>query len=255
VRPLHWLLFCISLLLGGQSLAQDLEDENPIPPAPANLVLDEARVFARDPQRLAVVSETLGILEDRHGYRLYLATYSTLIGRSLKDQAALLEAKWLAGQPGMVLVLEVDSYKFQFGQAPPLKDEIEPGKVIERIRPTDFSFVELEHIISELDAPLKAATADRAAFAETLSTGLAAKLSITLDQRAAAPVGNTRGRMVILAIGLLAVTGLLALLAVAGLKRAEARSRDRLVFPKAAVGIRLGAPYGGGKVSSRHFGK
>jgi hypothetical protein len=42
---------------------------------------------------------------------------------------------------------------------------------------------------------------------------------------------------------------------VAGLNRAEARSLVRYVFPKVSVGTRLGAPYGGGKISSRSFGR
>ena len=254
MSSLHRLVFCISLLLTAFARAQDPE-EFPLPPAPANQILDEARLFSREPQRLAIIAETLAALEDRHGSRLYLAISDTLLGRSLKDQAALLEAKWLAGQPGMVLVLEADSFKFRFGQAPPIKEELEPGNTIERTRPTDFSRVELERIIAELEEPLRAATTDRAVFAETLGTGLAVEISNILDQRAAAPASNTRGRMIVLAIGLLAFTGLLALLAVAGLKRAEARARERLVFPKVAVGTRLGAPYGGGKVASRHFGQ
>ena len=59
--------------------------------------------------------------------------------------------------------------------------------------------------------------------------------------------------MIILAVGLLAGTGLVALLVVAGLKRAESKALERFVFPKIGVGMRLGAPYGGGKVSSRSF--
>jgi hypothetical protein len=61
--------------------------------------------------------------------------------------------------------------------------------------------------------------------------------------------------MIVLAIGLISVAGLVSLLVVAGLRRAEARSLERYVFPKIAVGGRLGAPYGGGKVSSRSFGR
>ena len=69
----------------------------------------------------------------------------------------------------------------------------------------------------------------------------------------AAPKDHTRARMIVLAIGLLAGTGLLALLVVAGLKRAESKAQERYVFPQVNVGMRLGAPYGGGKISSRSF--
>ena len=75
-----------------------------------------------------------------------------------------------------------------------------------------------------------------------------------LDERAAAPEGKTKGRLILLAVGFGAAIGLISLLVVAGLKRAEAKALERFVFPKATVGIRLGAPFGGGKVSSRSFG-
>jgi hypothetical protein len=252
VRVAHRLLICLLFLVAACGVRA--EEEFPIPTAPENRVLDEARLFARDPERLAVISETLAALEAKHGYRLYFATYNTLIGRTLKDQARLLQENWLGGQPGMVLLLEADSYKFQFGQAPPVREEIEPGNTVVRSRPTEFAAIELERMIAELEEPLQAATTDRQSFAETLSTGLAGRISASLDQRAAESGGGTRSRMVVLAVGLLAFTGLLALLVVAGLKRAEARARERFVFPKVAVGMRLGAPYGGGKVISRSFG-
>jgi hypothetical protein len=254
VRVVNCLLCCLGFLVAAVGLRAQEEEEFPVPPAPENRVLDDARLFARNPERLAVISETLAALEAKHGYRLHFAIYNTLIGRTLKDQAGLLERKWLAGQPGMVLVLEADSFKFQFGQAPPVQEEIEPGNTVERFRPTDFAPIELEHMIAELEEPLQDATTDRQMFAEALATGMAGRISALLDQRAAAPAGTSRSRMVVLAIGLLALTGLLALLVVAGLKRAEARARERFIFPKVAVGTRLGAPYGGGKVSSRSFG-
>ena len=96
---------------------------------------------------------------------------------------------------------------------------------------------------------------DGAEFAERLGTGIAGGVSAVLDEQAARPEGATKGRTVLLAIGLIAAAGLVALFVVAGLKRAEAKSLERYVFPKISVGTRLGAPYGGGKISSRSFGR
>ena len=280
MRVAYRLLLCLLFLAAACGV--QAEEEFPVPPAPDNGVLDEARLFARDPQRLAVISETLAALHARHGYRLYLATYNVLIGRTLKDQTEILQQTWLGGRPGMVLVLEVDSFKFRFGQAPPVEEQIEPGNTVVHSRPTDFAPIEIERMIGEMAETLLAARTanamdlpagrairansdgefnaspagpfDRQSFAENLATGMASRISARLDERAAAPAGGSRSRMVVLAIGLLALTGLLALLVVAGLKRAEARAGERYLFPKVAVGMRLGAPYGGGKVSSRSFG-
>lgn len=282
MRVVHRLLLCFWLFVAG-SLVRAQEEEFPVPPAPENRVLDEARLFAREPQRLAVISETLAMLEAKHGYRFYVAIYNVLIGRTLKDQTELLQGKWLGQQAGMVLVIEADSFKFRFGQRPLEEEKLEPGNTVVRSSPADFAPIELERMIGEIEESLRAARTanaldadakvevlskgdgefdasparpfDRQLFAENLSTGLAGRIAAELEQRAAAPVGGTRSRMVVLAIGLLAFTGLLALLVVAGLKRAEAKARERFVFPKVAVGVRLGAPYGGGKVSSRSFGR
>ena len=282
MRVVYRLLLCFWLFVAG-SVVRAQEEEFPIPAVPESRVLDEARLFAREPQRLAVISETLAMLEAEHGYRFYVAIYNILIGRTLKDQTERLQEKWLGQQPGMVLVIEADSFKFRFGQLPPEEEKIEPGNMMVRSRPTDFAPIELERMIGEIEESLRAARTekaldadakvevlskgdgefdasrakpfDRQLFVENLSTGLVGRISDELDHRAAAPPGGTRSRMVVLAIGLLAFTGLLALLVVAGLKRAEARARERYVFPRVAVGMRLGAPYGGGKVSSRSFGR
>ena len=249
------LLFLWTLIPVAPVLAQG-EDENPVPPAPENLILDEARLFARQPERLQAIATALAALEEKHnGYRLYFAIYDSLIGSSPEDRAEALQKKWLGEQPGAVLVLESDSFRWAYGQAPPLKQEAEPGNIVERERPTGLSELDKQNIHRNLEqALLPLVNKDRQAFAETLGPGVAREISALLDQRAAVPAGG-RSRMVLLSIGLLAVVGLVALLVVAALKRVEARSRERYVFPKVTVGIRLGAPYGGGKVGTREFGR
>jgi hypothetical protein len=248
------LLFLWTLLLAVPALAQDA-DGLEVPPAPQNLILDEARLFSRQPERLQAIATALAALEEKHGYRLYFAVYDTLIGHSLEEQATTLREKWLGDQPGAVLVLEADSFLYLLGQAPPLEQEIEPGKKVQRDRPTDLSPIDQGNIKLNLEPVLVPVGRDRQAFAETLGTGFAREIGTLLDQRAAIPAGAGRSRMVLLAIGLLAVVGLVALLVVAALKRVEARSKERYVFPKVGVGLRLGAPYGGGKVSTREFGR
>ncbi|WP_035609331.1 hypothetical protein [Haloferula sp. BvORR071] len=246
------LAFLWTLLLAAPALAQD--EEIVVPPAPENLVLDTGRVFAREPEKLKAVAAALGALQDKHGYRLYFVVYDSLIGRTLEQQAAALQAKWLGEQPGMILVLESDSFSWRYGQAPPKEEELEPGNIVKRNRPTELSVFELKQIEGELEQSLLAVSKDRQAFAETLGTGVASGIGKLLDQRAAAPASSSRTRTALLSIGLIAVAGLVSLLVVAVLKRAEAKARERYVFPKVGVAMRLGAPYGGGKVSARDFG-
>lgn len=243
------------LLLWGTAMSGRAQDEEFVPPpAPEDRLLDESRVLAREPERRQAITAALAELEAKHGFRMYFVLYDSLFGRSLSGRAQELQAAWLGGKPGMVLVLETDTRDFMVGQAELQKRELEPGTELELPGPTDLSSLDLSGILRELEGSLMTAH-DRSEFAERLGAGFARGVSAVLDQRAARPEGGTKGRMIALAIGLIAVTGLLALLVVAGLKRAEARSLERYVFPRISVGIRLGAPYGGGKVSSRRFGR
>jgi len=228
------------------------EEEDPLPPPPESRVLDSARLFAREPDRLAIITDTLAALETKHGVRIYFAIYDSIMSSNAADRARRLQKEWLGEQPGLVLVLESDSRTYRFGQAPPEQEEVEPGNRVQRWGATDLAPFELAALVEELKEPLLASK-DSQEFAETLGIGVARGVSTILDERAAAPAGGTKVRMVVLAIGVISVTGLLALLVVAGLKRAEAKSRERFAFPKVGVGIRLGAPYGGGKVVSRNF--
>jgi hypothetical protein len=112
--------------------------------------------------------------------------------------------------------------------------------------PKEFSPSDLGAIGRGMEESLRQAPSTEE-YAERLAIGLTTGISKVLDERAAAPEGTTRGRLVLLAVGFGAAAGLISLLVVAGLKRAEAKALERFVFP-------LGAPFGGGKVSSRSFG-
>lgn len=248
-------IFVAMLLLAGFAMPARAEDEafTP-PPAPEDRLHDESRVLARDEDRRREILDALAALEAKHGFRLYFVLYDSLYGRSLEDRARDLQEAWLRDQPGMVMVLETDSRTFRFSMPPPPEREIEPGTRLEMPRATDLSQLELSNVVRGLEGSLKTA-GEGAEFALRLGTGVAGGVSSVFDEQAARPDSVDKGRLILLAIGLFAVAGLVALLVVAGLKRAEARSLERYVFPKISVGIRLGAPYGGGKISSRNFGR
>lgn len=243
------LLLCAAL---AATVARADDEGFTAPPAPDDGILDQARMFARSPERHAAVAESLAGLEEKHGFRLYYALFDSLYGRSLEERAHVLRDAWLGDRPGMVLVLETDSRAFQIGRAEPGSRETEGGERIPVPGESELPLIELTGLIRGLEGPLRD-TADREAFAEKLGIGMAEGVAMILRERAAAPEGSTRPKMIALAVGLIAATGLIALLVVAGLKRAESKAMERYVFPKIGVGIRLGAPFGGGKVISRSF--
>ncbi|MCW1922242.1 hypothetical protein OKA05_06735 [Luteolibacter arcticus] len=244
---------CVALLwiVAGWLNAQELDDFT-APPPPADRVLDEARIFARSPDRHQAIAGALAALEEKHGFPFYYVLYSSLYGRNLSDRAHALQHAWLGDAPGIVLVLETDSRNFRVGQAASKKDEIRTGTMLPVAGPKELAPSDLAMIVRGMEESLRQA-ANGEEFAERLATGMTAGISTLLDERAAAPEGSTRSRLILLAVGFGAAAGLISLLVVAGLKRAEAKALERFVFPKATVGTRLGAPFGGGKVSSRSF--
>lgn len=60
-------------------------------------------------------------------------------------------------------------------------------------------------------------------------------------------------RVLMLGTGLMAGMLLIGLLVGAWIRRSDRKVTERLVFPEVTVGMRLGAPCGGGKISSRSF--
>ncbi|HEY1123156.1 MAG TPA: TPM domain-containing protein [Haloferula sp.] len=247
-------LLCVALLwmMAGWLHAQDADDFT-APPPPADGILDEARMFVRSPERHKAVAEALAALEEKHGYQFYFVLYSSLYGRSLEERAHDLQKAWLGDSPGMVLVLETDSKNFRQVQTPSKAENIPEGSNLPITGPKEFSPSDLGAILRTMYESLRQ-TSSSEDYAERLALGLTSGISKALDERAAAPEGSTKSRLVLLAVGFGAAAGLISLLVVAGLKRAEAKALERFVFPKANVGTRLGAPFGGGKVSSRSFG-
>ena len=248
-------IFIALLLLWGSALSGRAQEEPFVPPpAPEDRVLDESRVLVRDPERKEAITAALSALEGKHGFRMYFVLYDSLYGRDLAERARVLRQAWLGEQPGLVLLLETDSRTFKIDRPAALQKEVEPGTRLEIPEATDLSSMDLSEVLRQIEGSLMTA-GDGGEFAERLGTGIATGVSAVFDERAARPEGGSKGRTVLLAIGVIAAAGLVALLVVAGLKRAEAKSLERYVFPKISVGTRLGAPYGGGKVSSRSFGR
>ena len=248
------IIFVLLLLAGIAAPGRAQDDDFVPPPPPEDRLLDVSRVLARDEERRQAIVAALAELEAKHGFRIYYALYSSLYGRSLNERARQLQEAWLGDKPGLVLLLETDSRTYRFAMPVPRPREIEPGTKLEMPESSDLSLLDLSIVDRGLEGSLMTA-GDSAEFAKRLGTGVATGVSAVFDQQATRPAGGNRSRMILLAIGLISVAGLVALLVVAGLKRAEARSLERYVFPKISVGMRLGAPYGGGKISSRSFGR
>lgn len=246
-----WIGGCLLLLMlnAGARVAPELE----LAAMPEGRVLDEARLFANDPAALNALSAKLQDVSERTGYPVYLAVFGTLIGSEVEEQAVALRDAWLGEGPGMVVVLEADSGKYDFGWKAVREVEQESGErfpVMDRSEISPQGRIALRQAARALE-PLEKSSP---AAVERLAMAVIGGIEEAFRQEDPQDAAEKRLRFILLGVGLLAAVILVALLVVAWVRRSDAREAERLIFPKISVGMRLGAPGGGGKLSSRSFG-
>ncbi|BCX47167.1 hypothetical protein HAHE_10750 [Haloferula helveola] len=222
-----------------------------LPPSPEGHILDEARIFASEPERLAALSQRLTEFSDRTGFRLEVACHGSLIGTTPFGQAIRLRDEWLGEEPGMVVVMEMDGGKWELGWQEVRTVLTESGDEVPVLGPAAVSpqdRIAIRNRLAELP-PMRAGSMQDA---ETFIEVLLDELDLALSEEPDA--GPRRGHVLILGLGLLAGMLLVAMLVYAAVRRADRIAGDRFVFPDVKVEPRLGAPLGGGKVNSRSFG-
>lgn len=223
--------------------------ELPVPPRPANRVLDQARLFAVEPERRQAMEAKLAEFSERTGYQVEVAFFDNLIGVDLPEQSEQLKDEWLGDSPGLVLVVVTDSGQWRIGWAS-TPDVVTEGGAVPVLDEHDVAPQTRVELISTLRSLPRMETGSLDG-AERLVDALLAALepSFTPDER----TSGQRLRVWVLGIGALAGMVLLALMAVTLSRRGDAKRRDQWIFPDVPVGQRLGAAAGGGKISSRTF--
>jgi len=234
-------------------LAQELPGPD-VPPPPEGRILDQARLFEREPDRLEALSLKFRDFSERTGYPVYLAIHDSLIGSDTSERARLLADAWLGSASGVVVVFESDSGSYACEWRGPAERGLADadGTPVPTLGESDLPPQEELFVVRRLAAlgELEKSSADAV-------ERLALTLVGTLDhafRRSTDPYGRERTmRLVGLIVALLAFAGLLALAGLWALRRFERRGDERLVFPRVRVATRLGAPFGGGRISSRSF--
>ncbi len=249
-----WKCLLLVVAVAGIARCQDIPgaDGYPVPPKPAFQVIDEARIFQLEPDRLRAIAGRLRDLRERYDFPLYVAIHDSLIGTNTAEQAQRLQDAWIGKESGLVVVIETDSGRFSVGRPLRKSETFDIGAELPVMGPADLSQVELTGVLSRAAGRVLTIT-DRQARAETLAVGLAEEIGAVLEARRNEPEPRNKIRTIVLGVGLLAGCGLVAMVALAFLRRSESKAARRYVFPRIAVGQRLGAPYGGGRVSSRSF--
>jgi uncharacterized membrane protein YgcG len=230
---------------GGDSLAGV-----PLPPAPPARVLDEAGLFQRAPQRFDALSLRLRELQQAHGWSIYLAIYPSLLGMTPEHQASALQAAWNGDTAdGFLIVYESDSRVAAFGRPPEVPGALEGGRLAAAPRLAAF---ELNDVLARA-VERAAAQSEPADQVETLVGVVVDDLEAMLERKADPQRSLRRLRLALSIVGGLSAIALVALIATRIHARNERRRRRVHFLPAVHVGMRLGAPYGGGRVTARSF--
>lgn len=246
-----WLWLLMTLWLGA-AMGQEF---SPVPefPKPKRHIVDDGRLFFTEPGRLAAMEARLVALEEKHQFPVYVCIYSALIGSTVPERVQALQDQWVGNDsPGWVAVLETDNRVVALGIHPVKEVTFDGGSALPTPGPLDLTGFEQNSLRAQIVQATQGVD-DPTRQAEITVNLLAGGIDKILNARAAPPARNTRMRIAAVTVGLVAATALVGLLAVAWLRRSDARERQRFVFPEITVGTRLGAPYGGGKISSRGF--
>lgn len=245
VSGMRWWLWCCLLLAGtGVGVASVL------PERPPGRILDQARMFSSEPERLERLSKELEDVSVRSGHQLYVAIFDSLIGSDVEEQAFLLREKWLDREPGVVLVFESDSGRYVLDWVTAEGYRTEDGEWVPVVGEHDLLLRKQIQIRNQLRALGKGgATASDAVV--TVVTTLAKGVDTAFQAETEPPKWKLHWLM--LAAGLVAGMLLVGLLVGAWIRSSDRRSGERLYFPEVRVGMRLGAACGGGTVSQKSF--
>ncbi|MBX3740649.1 MAG: TPM domain-containing protein [Akkermansiaceae bacterium] len=221
--------------------------EDLVGPPPADGLVDRAGLGHRNAALVAKLREDIRQLRDDHGFQLYVLLESVLVSGDPQLLASRLRRNWIPKGDGMVLVFEMDTRSLGIGQS--FEQEADPTKAPPGQVPSYETNLILEKARMNVDA----------ASAESMLETFAAQVVDGYNEyflRKNQPVPGERSvKMGLIIVGGAAALALLGLMAALLVRRSDNRGGGRcFYFPDVQVSERLGAPYGGGEVSSRRFG-
>ncbi len=184
-------------------------------------------------------------LERDHGFRMFVVLERALISTTASDLASQLQQEWLPQGGGIVIVFESDTMNIGFGRQLSTTE----GMETEHEGMPAFTLVEIIstalYDMGEEESPQ--------VYIEKLVTEITAGTSEWFKLREAPVDSGQSLRLALVTIGSLSLLALCGMGIGWMMGKADKRQTSVRVFPETDVCERLGAPYGGGCVTTDDF--
>lgn len=229
----------------GQRAVPGSLDQSGLPEPPEFGIRDASGVFSRNSVVTRRIVDKIRDLEVDHGFRIFLMVEPLLLDATAPELAVRLQQAWLPDGDGLVVVMESDSRSAGFGPASKVAGE--SGENSGLVPSHEIASI-IRVAVTSTDKSLSPEV-----YAETLISNLVDGLRgyFASKSRPVPQARNIRfgllmaGLVTILALGAIAVGSLTRLRSLAGVQTYR--------FPVVDRPERLGAPSGGGQVTSRRF--
>lgn len=239
------ILWGAMLLSGmGQSLPDWLSQNGASKP-PDFGIRDEGGFFNKNSGATKRISDKLRKLEADHGFKIFLMVEPVLIATTAPELAAQLQQSWLPDGGGLVVVYESDNRSLGFGR------EVGGGA-----GETEIMGLVPAHDTAGILRRSKDATDLKLApeaYIEALMGNLVAEFESYFVRRAAPLPAGRSLRLGLLTVGALTLLALSAIIVGSLAKLPSVAGTRSYHFPAVDRPERLGAPCGGGNVTTRRF--
>ncbi|MBK1883079.1 TPM domain-containing protein [Luteolibacter pohnpeiensis] len=245
-----WFFGWLMMLVAGISCygqeAPSWIDQEDLPQPPAFGVLDEAGLYTRNPEGLRRISDLVRGLEQRHGFKIYVVIETVLDSEGNPGERAMkLYRAWLPKGNGLVVVFQRDTKILGFGRD---SEVAEDPDFLKQLVP---SYETTKILWDEWNGFDRSEAAEVSL--ENLVQSLVTKYERYFQSLEQPPPKWRAFRLWLMAIGGISVLALAAFALVWLVRRLGIDAPQQFHFPEMEVPERLGAPYGGGMVSSRRF--
>ncbi|HSJ04602.1 MAG: TPM domain-containing protein [Verrucomicrobium sp.] len=228
LRPLLILAAGFVPFVGGLQSA-----EPALPARPASHVYDDARVFS--PEQIQKLESQLANAHQQVGASIDIATFTYITGGNTNQLAQTLATTWQGSEPGLILVFNRGTSQPAIAVSPGMWQKYPADDVT-------LAALRVSNVFSQgppvPDERMMAATEFALAEISQLEKNRLARQQVfTADDRTLA---------IIVAVTLV-IFGSAAILLSRRLRRRRDEVAETFTFPEVHVGLRLGAPFGGGK--------